>query len=127
MAHFEAECRCRAKQDYCSSNEELLAKLAAAATGHDILVPTGNAVETLVREGALRPAPLPSPCLVTTLSSSPSWGYRRTRGRPSSSRDTSSHIKELTIGNIWVALGYWKDMFQAQQDARRAGRTFDIT
>ncbi|MCU0974478.1 MAG: spermidine/putrescine ABC transporter substrate-binding protein, partial [Burkholderiales bacterium] len=55
VAHFEAECRCRVKQDYYSSNEELLAKLAAGATGYDILVPTGNAVETLVREGALRP------------------------------------------------------------------------
>jgi spermidine/putrescine transport system substrate-binding protein len=33
----------------------MLAKLAAGATGYDILVPTGNAVEALIRQGALRP------------------------------------------------------------------------
>ncbi len=41
-------------QDYYSDNEEMLAKLAAGATGYDILVPTGNAVETLIAQGALR-------------------------------------------------------------------------
>ena len=48
-------CRCRLVQDYYSDNEEMLAKLAAGAAGYDILVPTGNAVATLIRQGALRP------------------------------------------------------------------------
>ena len=51
---FEASCKCKLVQDYFSDNEELLAKLAAGATGYDILVPTGNAVETLIAQGALR-------------------------------------------------------------------------
>ena len=42
-------------QDYYSDNEELLAKLAAGATGYDVLVPTGNAVETLIAGGSLAP------------------------------------------------------------------------
>ena len=42
-------------QDYYSDNEEMLAKLAAGATGYDIIVPTGNAVEALIRQHALRP------------------------------------------------------------------------
>ena len=42
-------------QDYYSDNEEMLAKLAAGATGYDIIVPTGNAVESLIRQDALRP------------------------------------------------------------------------
>ncbi len=52
---FEAACHCRLVQDYYADNEELLAKLAAGATGYDILVPTGNAVESLIRQDVLRP------------------------------------------------------------------------
>ena len=55
ISRFEAECHCKVAQDYYSSSDELLAKLAAGALGYDVLVPTGNAVETLIRQGALRP------------------------------------------------------------------------
>jgi len=51
---FEARCQCRLKQDYYSDNEEMLAKLEAGAVGYDLLVPTGNAVESLIRRKALR-------------------------------------------------------------------------
>jgi spermidine/putrescine transport system substrate-binding protein len=52
---FEARCRCRLAQDYYSDNEEMLAKLAAGATGYDLIVPTGNAVQALIASGQLRP------------------------------------------------------------------------
>ena len=55
LARFEQRCACRVRQDFYSDNEEMLAKLDAGASGYDILVPTGNAVETLVRQGALKP------------------------------------------------------------------------
>ncbi len=55
VARFEAQCACRVMQDYYSDNEEMLAKLAAGATGYDIIVPTGNAMESLIRQKALRP------------------------------------------------------------------------
>lgn len=55
VRRFEASCACRLKQDYYSDNEEMLAKLEAGATGYDLIVPTGNAVEALIRRGALRP------------------------------------------------------------------------
>ncbi|MBI5659753.1 MAG: spermidine/putrescine ABC transporter substrate-binding protein [Nitrosomonadales bacterium] len=54
IARFEERCTCRVMQDYYSDNEEMLAKLAAGATGYDIIVPTGNALETLIRQKALR-------------------------------------------------------------------------
>jgi spermidine/putrescine transport system substrate-binding protein len=54
VQRFEAHCKCRLKQDYYSDNEEMLAKLEAGAVGYDVLVPTGNAVESLVRRHALR-------------------------------------------------------------------------
>lgn len=55
VEHFEQQCGCRVEQDYYSDNEEMLAKLAAGATGYDIIVPTGNALESLIRQHALRP------------------------------------------------------------------------
>ena len=54
VARFEKRCGCRLAQDYYSDNEEMLAKLAAGASGYDLLVPTGNAVETLIKSGQLR-------------------------------------------------------------------------
>jgi spermidine/putrescine transport system substrate-binding protein len=55
IARFEAQCVCRVVQDYYSDNEEMLAKLAAGATGYDLIVPTGNAMESLIHQHALRP------------------------------------------------------------------------
>ncbi len=40
--------------------------------------------------------------------------------------NTQSYIKELTLGNIWVAHGYSSDMFQANLDAKAAKRPFGI-
>src|SRR5579862_1047738 len=54
VARFQQRCNCRLAQDYYSDNEEMLAKLAAGATGYDLLVPTGNAVEALIKSGQLR-------------------------------------------------------------------------
>ncbi|HLY96513.1 MAG TPA: spermidine/putrescine ABC transporter substrate-binding protein [Sideroxyarcus sp.] len=54
IARFEVQCGCRVVQDYYSDNEEMLAKLAAGARGYDLIVPTGNAMETLIRQHALR-------------------------------------------------------------------------
>ena len=56
---FEARCQCRLAQDYYADNEEMLAKLAAGATGYDLIVPTGNAVETLIAAGKLQPIEKP--------------------------------------------------------------------
>ncbi|TLD44559.1 MAG: Putrescine-binding periplasmic protein SpuD [Accumulibacter sp.] len=212
VARFEAQCRCRLRQDYYSDNEEMLAKLEAGAIGYDLLVPTGNAVEALLRQQALRPLDrsrlphlgnlkaefrdpwydpglrhaVPYATTVTLL------GYNATRlaelGLPTdtwalifeprhleklkgrvtvlnSQRElmgaamkylghsvqetdparwqeakrlilrakpywatfsNSTYIKDLAVGNIWVAHGYSSDMYRAQQDARDARRPFAI-
>ena len=39
----------------------------------------------------------------------------------------NTYIKDLAIGNIWVAHGYSNDMFRAREDARSAGRPFSIS
>lgn len=212
LARFEAACRCRVKQDYYSDNEEMLAKLEAGAVGYDLLVPTGNAVESLIRRGALRPVDksrlanlgnlkpeyrdpwydpggkysVPYATSITLL------GYNREKlrelglptdtwalifdpahlaklkgrvtvlnsqrellgaamrylGHSVQERDparwaeakavilrakpywaafsNSTYIKDLAIGNIWVAHGYSNDMFRAREDAKAAKRPFTI-
>src|SRR6266568_1877338 len=55
IKRFEAQCNCEVVQTYYSDNEELLAKLAAGAKGYDILVPTSNAVQALIKGGQLKP------------------------------------------------------------------------
>src|SRR5215467_12882108 len=55
VKRFEAECKCEVVQTYYSDNEELLAKLAAGAKGYDMLVPTSNAIQALIKGGQLKP------------------------------------------------------------------------
>src|SRR6187397_898310 len=55
IKRFEESCKCDVVQTYYSDNEELLAKLAAGAKGYDVLVPTSNAVQALIRGGQLKP------------------------------------------------------------------------
>ncbi len=58
IKRFEDFCKCSVVQTYYSDNEELLAKLAAGAKGYDILVPTSNAVQALIKGGQLKPLDL---------------------------------------------------------------------
>src|SRR6266568_2277264 len=55
VKRFEDFCQCEVVQTYYSDNEELLAKLAAGAKGYDILVPTSNAMQSLIKGGQLKP------------------------------------------------------------------------
>jgi spermidine/putrescine transport system substrate-binding protein len=55
IKRFEDSCKCEVVQTYYSDNEELLAKLAAGAKGYDMLVPTSNAVEALIKGAQLKP------------------------------------------------------------------------
>ena len=55
IKRFEDTCKCEVVQTYYSDNEELLAKLAAGAKGYDMLVPTSNAVQALIKGGQLKP------------------------------------------------------------------------
>jgi spermidine/putrescine transport system substrate-binding protein len=54
IKRFEDFCKCDVVQTYYSDNEELLAKLAAGAKGYDMLVPTSNAVEALIKGKQLK-------------------------------------------------------------------------
>jgi len=212
IERFERVCACRVQQDYYTDNEEMLAKLEAGATGYDILVPTGNAVDTLIKQKALRALDktllpnlrnikpeflntafdpgnrysVPYAYSITLLGynvdrlralglPTDTWALvfeprylERIRGRVSvlnshrelmgaalrylgySAQDrdpvhwqqakalivrakpywatfsNSTYIKELALGNLWVAHGYSNDMYRAAEDARVARRPFAI-
>jgi spermidine/putrescine transport system substrate-binding protein len=212
LRRFEQRCQCRVKQDYYSDNEEMLAKLEAGAVGYDLLVPTGNAVESLIRRDALRPLDktklphlanvkpefrnpwfdpdnrysVPYASTVTLIGynveklraldlPTDTWALifeprhlEKIRGKVTvlnSQRElmaaamkylgysvqeadlarwdeakrlilrakpywatfsNSTYIKDLAVGNIWVAHGYSNDMFRAREDAKAAGRPFTI-
>jgi spermidine/putrescine transport system substrate-binding protein len=212
LHRFEASCNCRLKQDYYSDNEEMLAKLEAGAVGYDLIVPTGNAIESLIRREALRQLDkkqlprlsnlnrdylntwfdpgnrysVPYAYTVTLIGYNAdklrernlptnTWALifepkylEKLKGRVSvmnSARElmaaamiylgypvhdtdpakwdeakrlilrakpywatfsNSTYIKDLAIGNIWVAQGYSNDMFRARADARAAERPFEI-
>jgi len=212
VRRFEQSCNCELSQDYYSDNEEMLAKLAAGATGYDLIVPTGNAMDSLIRQGALK---LLNKSLLSNLKNiNPTYlntafdpenkysvpyaftltllGFNRKKmrdlGLPTNTwaiifeprylekikgrvtvldsqrelmaaalkylgysvNDTNeehwnqakkmiirakpywaafsntSYIRELAVGNLWVAHGYSNDMFQAALDAKRTGRKFTI-
>jgi spermidine/putrescine transport system substrate-binding protein len=212
IKRFEELCKCEVRQTYYSDNEELLAKLAAGAKGYDILVPTSNAVQPLIKGAQLKPidkTKLPNlrninPVYMNTpfdpdnkysvpyAMSTTILGYNaekmkelglptdtwavifeprhleKIKGRVTvldssselfaaalkylgySANDTdekhwkeaadlikrakpywaafnaASYIKELSVGNIWLAHGYSNDMHTARQDALKAGRKFSI-
>ncbi len=212
IKRFEDSCKCEVVQTYYSDNEELLAKLAAGAKGYDMLVPTSNAVEALIKGGQLKPldkSQLPNlkninPIYLNTpfdpgnkysvpyAMSTTIIGYNdqkmkelglptdtwavifdpkyleKVKGRVTvldssnelfaaalkylgySANDVdpkhwdeaaalikkakpywaafnaSSYIKELTVGNIWLVHGYSNDIFQANLDAKAAGRPFQV-
>ncbi|RPJ33752.1 MAG: spermidine/putrescine ABC transporter substrate-binding protein [Verrucomicrobiaceae bacterium] len=52
---FEKENSCKLQIDTFDSNEAMYAKLAAGATGYDVLVPSSYMVKTLIRENRLQP------------------------------------------------------------------------
>ncbi len=54
LTRFETSCKCKVVQTYYGDNEEMLAKLAAGAKGYDIIVPTGNALDALIKQKALK-------------------------------------------------------------------------
>lgn len=53
IAKFEDEFNCRLVIDIFDSNEAMLAKLKAGATGYDVLVPSSYMVKILAREGLI--------------------------------------------------------------------------
>ncbi len=212
VAQFEKTYNCKVSQDYYSGTEEMMAKLLAGASGYDIVIPSQNAVQDLIKQNFLEKldkAALPNiknqdpgflnrsydpgnvyslPYAYTTTLvgfneqrlkeqgiEPTNWAVifdptvlEKIKGKVTVMDDTdelfgaalkflgysvndtdekhlreaqevikkakpywtafnsSSYIKELTVGNIWVAHGYSSDMVQARNDALEAKRDFTV-
>jgi spermidine/putrescine transport system substrate-binding protein len=213
VRRFEQETGGKVVQTYYSDNDEMLAKLAAGASGYDLIVPTGNALEVMIRQDLVQPLdrsrlPLlgnikpefmntpfdpgnkysvPYAYSVTIIGYNdqalkragvePPAGWEavfdpklacRLKGRMTvldspdevfaaafiylgmdsnttsiddykkaadvirkakpcwAAFNSSSYIKELSAGNIWLALGYSTDFFQAERAAQAAKQPFHI-
>lgn len=55
VQRFEKACGCEVRQTYFADNEELVAKLSAGGKGYDVMVPTSNYIQGMVRAGWLQP------------------------------------------------------------------------
>ena len=82
VKRFEDLCKCEVVQTYYSDNEELLAKLAAGAKGYDVLVPTGNAVQALIRGQAAEARSTSRSCPISRTSIRSSSTRGSTRATP---------------------------------------------
>lgn len=54
LRDFEKENNCKINYDTYSTNEEMLAKLQAGATGYDLCFPTGYMVDIMVKDGIVQ-------------------------------------------------------------------------
>ena len=85
VAGFEKSCNCKVVQDYYSGTEEMMAKLLAGASGYDLVIPTQNAVQALIKQGFLEK--LDKSALANIKNQDPSFlnrSYDPGRGAPSS-------------------------------------------
>ena len=58
IARLESSCKCHLVQNYFNDNGEMLAKMAAGATGYNVIVATSYAVTELAKTGKLEPLDL---------------------------------------------------------------------
>lgn len=55
IARLQSSCKCRLAQNYFNDNGEMLAKIAAGATGYNVIVATSYAVDELAKMGKIQP------------------------------------------------------------------------
>jgi spermidine/putrescine transport system substrate-binding protein len=58
IARLESSCKCHLVQNYFNDNGEMLAKMAAGATGYNVIVATSYAVTELAKMGKIEPLDL---------------------------------------------------------------------
>ena len=58
VAEFENHCRCKLFLNYFSDPQEMAAKIAAGASGYDVIIGTGYAIQDLHKMGKLAPLDL---------------------------------------------------------------------
>ena len=125
VKRFEAECKCEVVQTYYSDNEELLAKLAAGAKGYDVLVPTGNTVEALIKGGQLQPldrSKLPNLRNVDPAYLNTSWDPGNKYSAPYAMSTTILGYNEQKMKELGLPTDTWAVIFDPTYLAKVKGR-----
>ena len=125
VKRFEAECKCEVVQTYYSDNEELLAKLAAGAKGYDVLVPTGNTVEALIKGGQLQPldrAKLPNLKNVDPAYLDTAWDPGNKYSVPYAMSTTILGYNDAKMKDLGLPTDTWAVIFDPKHLARVKGR-----
>ena len=125
VKRFEAECKCEVVQTYYSDNEELLAKLAAGAKGYDVLVPTGNTVEALIKGGQLQPldrSKLPNLRNVDPAYLDTSWDPGNKYSVPYAMSTTILGYNDAKMKELGLPTDTWAVIFDPKHLAKVKGR-----
>jgi spermidine/putrescine transport system substrate-binding protein len=125
VKRFEAECKCEVVQTYYSDNEELLAKLAAGAKGYDVMVPTGNTVEALIKGGQLQPldrSKLPNLKNVDPAYLNTSWDPGNKYSAPYAMSTTILGYNEAKMKELGLPTDTWAVIFDPKHLAKVKGR-----
>jgi len=125
LKRFEAECKCEVVQTYYSDNEELLAKLAAGAKGYDVMVPTGNTVEALIKGGQLQPldrSKLPNLRNVDPAYLNTSWDPGNKYSVPYAMSTTILGYNDAKMKELGLPTDTWAVIFDPKYLAKVKGR-----
>ncbi|ASJ22887.1 spermidine/putrescine ABC transporter substrate-binding protein [Laribacter hongkongensis] len=127
IKRFEALCQCSVQEDYYGDNEEMLAKLAAGASGYDMVVPTAYAMDILIKQGKTQP--LDKAKIPNFKNLNP--GYLRLNaefdpgnrvGAPLLSSITAIGYNEQKIKELGIPTDSWAAIFDPQILARLKGK-----
>jgi len=125
LKRFEAECKCEVVRTYYSDNEELLAKLAAGAKGYDVMVPTGNTVEALIKGGQLQPldrSKLPNLRNVDPAYLNTSWDPGNKYSVPYAMSTTILGYNDAKMKELGLPTDTWAVIFDPKYLAKVKGR-----
>jgi spermidine/putrescine transport system substrate-binding protein len=125
LQRFRTECGCEIAYSTFGSNDELLAKLTAGAKGYDILVPTGNAVESLIRQKkllALNKKQLPNLKNISPAFLDADFDRGNVYSMPYASSITLLGFNEQKMKELGIPTDTWAALFEPRYLARMKGR-----
>jgi spermidine/putrescine transport system substrate-binding protein len=125
VARFEAFCKCKVVQTYYGDNEEMLAKLAAGASGYDMIVPTGNALEPLIKQGVLKPldkAQLPNLKNINPAYLNTDFDKGNTYSVPYAYTITLLGYNDQKMKELGITINSWADIFDPVILAKLKGK-----
>ncbi|GGY14532.1 ABC transporter substrate-binding protein [Paludibacterium paludis] len=125
VKRFEAECQCKVVQDFYGDNEEMLAKLAAGATGYDMVFPSSFVIQAMIKQKLLLPldkSKLPNIANMDPAFMKQGWDPQNTYAIPTVLSLTSVGYNTEKLKALNIDPGSWSVVFDPKVLARLKGR-----